>query len=371
MTIEANKSYKTEKPRPLVSWLIPTTFDHHRWWKRLAEFLQEDFPSDLIECIFFCSQYRGFAKKAKVIGERIANSLSFLEGVSDKWQNVKFVENYTDKFNLPEARTQLKDLATGDILIHRDADVAIIQYGFTKYMIENLIKYKLGLLGLPSLNNGKPFKPRVELEATRFPQYCDITLSSSVNGMAVATLKTIEDYVGRNPGVPQWGDATTFSLKLARCGFSLAYQNGRGYWLATASEESPISITDENKNAYIKTDRHCAIAMLNDFYKVEKSDIFWKIQQTLYKTKDTKRNQKVKDLIKRRYPIFTQHQRLDPRKEKFHFKPWECLRHPATDEYISNAAKRAAPFYEPVIQRIRRLGLSAYFNLPEKNGFPK
>lgn len=354
-----------QNQRPLVSWLIPTTLNRHRWWKRLAEFLQEDFPSELIECIFLGTQDRNFAQKAQERGQKIAESLAFEKGAMEKWKNVRFIEEYSKKFNLCKSRNILTDAARGEVIIHRDADTALVQYGFTKFAIKNLLWGRLGLLGFPSIRNGLHFKPKESLITQKHPRPNNILLASSVNGMATATLRSIELYIGkRNPAISGWGEHTALCTKLARAGLLFGYADNKGYWLVTADEESSITLTDEKRSPHVLEDRRIAAAMLNDFYQIEETDIFWRVQRERYGVYDERRDRRVSKETKRRYPLFAQEQTLPPEKERYNFKPWECLSHPQTEKYITEGQQIAEPFYKPFVKRIKEMGLANYFELP-------
>lgn len=348
----------TQKEKPIVSWLIPTTLNRHRWWKRLVEFLEEDFPPDLIECVFLGTQDKGFAENAKKIGEKIANSLRFEKGVSERWKNVRFIEKYSKEFNISQSRNILLNEARGDILIYRDADTALIQYGFTKYASSILIKNKLGLLGFPSLKNGFHHKPEKEILENNF-RFKNLILAPTVNGMATVMLKEILLYVGGwNTGLPRWGEHTALGTKLARAGFLLGYADNQGYRISTSDNDSFITLTDEKIDPRVIEERHVGIAMLNNFYQTRKTDIFYRIQRDRYKVFDKKRKQNVKTKMQERYPIFIKEQKLPLEKEKYNFKPWDCLSHADTKKYLLTARVITDPFLKPVLKRIKKLGLA-------------
>lgn len=358
--------------KPLVSWLIPSTFYQHRWWRRLTEFLLEDFPSELVECIFLIDG-KGNASRARDWGKKIAESLEPIEGVKKRWKNVRFIKSKSDEFNVSEARNVLRQHANGDILIHRDADVVLIRHLFTRYAVYLLCKYRLGCLGFPSLRNGVHFKPRNKLEAVKYPGFPEISLSPSVNGMAMVMLKSVEEYVGgRNPALTKWGENTTFNAKLCRAGFLSGYSDSLGYWLSTSDKESNISLTDENRNVNALKERHAVIAMLNDFYRITSRDIFWGVQQKLYNVFDAKRPSEIEREIESRYQEFAKEQSLPDEKELFTFKPWECLRHRETGHYIAGYCKVAEMFFRPVAERIDSSGMKDILMWsPESRGMPE
>lgn len=359
-----------EKERPLVSWLIPTTLYHHQWWKRLIEFLYEDFPPELIECIFLGTQDKGFAAKAREIGEQIIKSLSFTPEIEKRWQNVRFIEQYSGKrFRMGWARNILTKAARGDIIIHRDADTALLKGGFTRFVVKNLLRTRVGFLGVPSLNNGKPFKPKQSLITKRDRRFSTLLLAVTVNGMATATLKSIEEYIGyRNEAIYGWGEHNSLSTKLARAGFLMGYADKDGWWLFTNDSEASISITDARRNPRTFEDRHIACAMINDFYNIKNDDVFWRIQRERYQVYDEKRPERIRRAVRERYPLYAKQQLLSPEKEKFKFKPWECLTHKETEKYLSGGRKKAEIFYQPLITRIKGLGLGQYLFRPS---FPR
>ncbi len=351
-----------QKEKPLVSWLIPTTLDRHRWWKRLVEFLEEDFPPDLIECVFLNTQDKGFAKKAKKIGEKIANSFGFEKDISKRWKNVRFIEKYSKEFNISRSRNILLNEARGDILIYRDADTALIQYEFTKYAVSNLLKGRLGLLGFPSLKNGFHHKPEKEIFKKNF-RLGNLILAPTINGMATVILKEIALYIGGwNTGLPRWGEHTAIGTKLARAGFLLGYADNQGYRISTSDNDSSITLTDEKIDPLVTEERHTGVAMLNDFYRINKTDIFYRIQKDRYRVYDKKRKQNIKTKIQERYSIFAEEQKLPLEKERYDFKPWDCLSHPDTKKYLLTARVIANPFYRPVLKRMNKLGLKNFRN---------
>jgi len=347
--------------RPLVSWLIPTTLYHHRWWKRLVEYLEDDFPPQLSECIFLGTQDREFTRLAQGIGQRIVDSLAFRSGVVERWKNVRFIESYSPEFNICTSRNRLLEEATGDIVIHRDCDTALVQYNFTAFTVKQLLSSRLGMLSYPSLQNGVHFKPTACLPTMPHPDAKGVALAPLVQGMAVATLRSVEHAIGgHNTSLAYWGEYNALGPKLANSGFLMGHTTGK-YWLSSTSDESSISLTDHSRNSEAKIERAVGIAIMNDYYQVTPDDTFWKVQRPLYGVDDTHRSPRVAASSKERYPDFAKEQRLAPNLRRYNFKPWECLSHADAAAYIKQAHERAEPFFAPVEKRVRELGLDKIF----------
>ena len=356
-----SKLNKNESNDILVSWCIPTTLYKHRWWKRLAEFLQEDFPAENIECIFLCTQDKGFEEKAVKIGKKVKDSLFFVKGVEKRWQNVRFVEKSEKHFNLSRSRNILTDLARGDIIIARDADCATIQYGLSKFMVRNLVDYRLGLLSVPSLKNGFHFKPKNEYRQIRHPKYQGVTLTASANGMATASLKSVEKLMGgRNGALDRWGEHTALNTKLSQAGFVQAYADQQGYWLVSSDEESSITLTNEFKDSRVLLNKEIGIGLMNKYYKVKKKDTFWHVQKVYYGVDGGKLSHEAKYEVERRFSKFSKFQNLEDEYRKFDFQPWGCLDDKETIRYLENAWVNANKFYSLVEGNIRKLNLAEY-----------
>ena len=352
---------KNEDNKILGSWCIPTTLYRHRWWKRLAEFLQEDFPAENIECIFLCTQDKGFKKQALKIGKKIKESLFFVKDIEKRWQNVRFVEKNEKQFNLSRSRNILTDLACGDIIIARDADCATIQYGLSKFMVQNLFNYRPGLLSVPSIRNGFHFKPKNEYRQVRHPKYQGVTLTASANGMATASLKSIEKIMyGRNEALGRWGEHTALNTKLSQAGFVQAYADQRGYWLVSSDEESSITLTDESKDSNVHLNKEIGVGLMNKYYKVKKNDAFWHIQKVYYGVDGSRLSHEGKYEIEKRYSKFSKFQDIEPHHKKFNFQPWECLDHKDTVKYLENAWVNADKFFSPVEDKVKNLDLTEY-----------
>lgn len=335
--------------QPFVSWLIPTTLHRHRWWNRLIEFLEDDFPAEFSECLILSTQDEDFAAQAKSMGEKIASSLGDAsDHVAKKWEKVRFLEAYSPGFNLSQSRNILLNEARGKIMVHRDADTKLIRRNFTRFAVEEIMRSRLGLLSFPSLQNGIHFKPGLDLTTVKDKRFPDILLANTANGMTTVTLKSIELGVGgRNEALALWGEHTALCTKLARAGFLVGYTDN-GYWLTSSDDESVISLTDDQRNPRSLFERQVTIAMLNDFYDVTPQDLFWEAQQSRYKVFDTKRNSDVVKAVKDRYPLFKKQQQIDADLEQFSFKPWDCLSHKQTTEFIAQAYDRATPFFEQI-----------------------
>lgn len=218
-SIKIKEVSTSRKKPPLVSWLMVTTLTKHRWWKRLGEFLSEDFPPNEIEFIILGAQDIDFSERAYKEGKKIASAYAFLEGAEERWENVVFVDAYQPEFNLYQSVNRLTSLAKGDILIYRDADCLLLQYRFTKYLVEKLLQNHLGILSVPSISNGHPFKPKKSDIVLENANYSGILLDSTVNGMAIAVLKEIEKVVGgRNENTPLL-QYTNYCAKMAQMGF--------------------------------------------------------------------------------------------------------------------------------------------------------
>jgi len=358
-------SYRVEEQNSiLVTWCIPTTLYKHRWWKRLEEFLEEDFPAENIECIFLNTQDEEFEEKAKKAAKKMVESLSFIKDVKKKFKNVRFIGVKSNTFNLPKVRNLCLKFAKGDIVINRDADCALIQYGFTKFMVKNLIKYRLGLLSVPSLRNGVHFKPKPEYFTYRHPRYNNLTLTCSANGMATAILKDVLIAVGGfNEALELWGEHISLNVKLARAGFIQAYADNNGYWLVTSDEESQISLTDDKRNSRALINRQLGVYLMNRFYKVTKDDIFYYVQRHFYGVKEEDISEEIKKKGNKLWDKFCRYQALSPEIEMYSFKPWECFHHPKTEEYIANAYDLAKKYYERVEDRVKVLGLKNFIGL--------
>jgi hypothetical protein len=344
--------------QPIVSWLIPTTLLRHRWWKRLIEFLEDDFPPGLSECIILGTQDLNFARKAREIGQTIVDSFALTDAdIQQKWKNVRFIEKYDPTFNLAICRNILLAEAKGEVVIHRDADTALLRYGLTRHAIKQLAQSRLGLLSFPSLQNGVHFKPGKDLTVRQDLRYPDILLTNTANGMTTVLLRSIEKLVGgRNEALPYWGEHTALCTKLANAGFLCGYTND-GYWLAANDEESDISLTDDNRNSRALLERRVTIAMLNDFYNIKSHDVFWGAQRKRYKVIDESRDAVVNDLITKRSAQFNTEQRLSQDLHRYAFKPWECLSHQQSSIYIEQAKEIAAPFFQSLEKRLREHGL--------------
>lgn len=338
--------------RPLVSWLIPTTLYRHRWWNRLIEFLEDDFPPHLTECLILGTQDEDFASKARIIGEQITTSLARTnKNVAEKWQKVTFLESFTPTFNLSKSRNILLQEAAGDIVIHRDADTRLIRHNFTKFAVEQLLESRFGLLSFPSLHNGLHFKPSTELTIRRDKRYPGFLLTNTANGMTTVLLKSIEQALGgRNESLPLWGEHTALCTKLANAGFLVGYTDN-GYWLASDDGESDISLTDDSRNDQSLFERQVAVAMLNDFYKIISGDVFWEGQRKRYKVFDESRSPRVLDRITNQFELFKTYQELKPDLNHYPFKPWGCLSHELTEWFIDRAPHTADPFFSPIEQR--------------------
>lgn len=339
---------------PLVSWLIPTTLYRHRWWKRLVEFLEDDFPAPLSECIILGTQDKDFIARAKILGEEVVQSLASTDlNILEKWKKVRFLEKYTPEFNLSRSRNILLDNAKGHIVIHRDADTALIRRNFTRFAVRRLIESKLGILSFPSLQNGVHFKPGHDLVSKTDARFPHITLTNTANGMTTVLLKSIEMLVGgRNEALPFWGEHTALCTKLASAGFAIGYTDD-GYWFASNDDESDISLTDDKRNPRSLFERQVTIAMLNEFYDTQPDDIFWRVQRTRYKVFDDQRTDGVKAMVSNRRQQFNAQQRLPEGLLAFPFKPWNCLSHHLTAKYLERAQTIAAPHFVPIEERWR------------------
>jgi glycosyltransferase involved in cell wall biosynthesis len=350
--------------KPLVSWLIPTTLYHHRWWNRLSEFLQEDFPAGLIECIFLGTQDENFSAEAKKIAECLADTLSFCKGIEQKWNNVRFVEKYSNDFNIAQSRNFLLQEARGDIVMYRDADTRLVKHGFTKESIKHLMLGGLGILGAPSLRSGFHFKPKSSLITTSHPHLPQILLACSVNGMGTTSLKSIlEEMGGWNSVLALWGEHTALCTKLSRAGYSLGYMQDQGYWLATDDEEGTTSLTDDTRNPKAIVEKSFGIGLLNRMYTINPSDRFWDIQQSRYGIVPLAIDDMLELRIAQKFEKFQQEQLLAKDKDIFPFKPWDCLSHRESTRYIQHARSRSEHHFVPLRERIRSLGFLKYLEL--------
>lgn len=328
---------------PTVSWLIPTTLYRHKWWKRLVEFLEEDFPSEQIECIFLGTQDKHFREEAQRIGERIYQSLRFAPGAAEKWKRVHFIEAYDPTFNIAASRNMLLDAAKGSIVLYRDADTALIRSGFTAFAVKELLRSRYGMLSFPSLRNGSHFKPKPSLVTVQDPVNPGLRLACSVNGMATTALKSVlKELGGWNSALHAWGEHTALCTKMARAGLLMGYTD-RGYWLGTDTSESDISLTDDRINPRSIVERRKAIALLRAFYDITPRDKFWNISQQDYGVGGHDLQYEVDRTPL--YQHFSSRQRLNSSLEKYLFKPWECLSHPDTPYYIAEGAAVAYDFY--------------------------
>ena len=345
------------RPRPLVSWLMVTTFSKHRWWKRLGEFLSERFPPQDIEFLILGMQDIDFGDRAFEEGGKIASAYTFLEGAGARWENVTFVNAYQSEFNLYKAINVLTQLARGDILVYRDADCMLLQYGFTQYLVENLLRHRLGVLGVPSLSNGRPFKPRASDITMEDPRYPGLLINSTVNGMAVATLRDIEIAVGgRNEHTPLM-QYTHYCAKIAQMGLLMAYAVDRGWWLATAYDAMTGTRTDIERDPSLIEGKQAAFSLMSRFYRVQGADILSRIMRDVYNICLDNVPVRVLETVEHLYPAYERSQSLDPKLKVFDFKPWQCLSHPSTPEYVTGARERASSYYEPVILRARSAGI--------------
>jgi sulfur relay (sulfurtransferase) DsrC/TusE family protein len=337
------------KEHPLVSWLIPTTLYRHRWWNRLIEFLEDDFPPQLSECIILSTQDKDFIHHATAIGEKIVESLTHTNNnVPEKWKRVTFLEEFTPDFNLSKSRNILLEKAAGDIVIHRDADTRLVRHNFTRFAVKQLLRSRFGILSFPSLQNGVHFKPSLELTTKVDDRYPDFLLSNTANGMTTALLRPIEQLMGgRNESLPRWGEHTALCAKLATAGFLIGYTND-GYWFASDDGESEISLTDDQRNPQSLFERQVVTAMLNDFYHVEPDDIFWTAQRKRYKVFDENRSLDVSRRVSKQFKQFHAQQQLAAGLRLFPFKPWDCLSHGLTTEFLEHAPSVAAPFFNPI-----------------------
>jgi hypothetical protein len=343
--------------RPLVSWLMVTTLTKHRWWKRLSEFLSEKFPPDQVEFIILGAQDADFASQAYEQGKKIASASAFLEGAEQRWENVVFVGAYEPAFNLYRAQNILTSLARGDVLIYRDADCQLVQYRFTEYIVRNLLRSRLGLVGVPSINDGAPFKPKPTDITRQHPSFPGMLLDTTVSGMAVGVLANVERAIGgRNEHTPLL-QYTNYCAKMARMGLAMAYASERGSWLATATDESSITRTDIVRDPTLVPKKQIAFALLNRFYKVTPDDVFYRIQNERYGISTSEMSSDILAEIESRYDAYAEAQQLDLDLERFPFKPWECLSHTATEDYLAQAREVAAPYAEAATEQARSLGI--------------
>jgi hypothetical protein len=351
---------------PVASWLIPTTLYGHRWGRRLEEFLTDDLPAEHGECIFLGRQDPGFAYKAKSIGQKVVDAMtatsssSIAERVTRKWDRVRFIGSYASNFNVAESRNILLQEAQGDVVFHRDADVALTQYGFTRFALKRLIQSRAGLLSFPSLNNGLPFKPEPNMPTLPDPRPIHgegILLAASANGMAVAMLRSVaNDMGGQNIAHARWGVYTALCTKLARAGYLSGYTEP-AYWLSTSDDESSVSLTDGKRNPDSQLQKGVGVAMLSEFYDIKPHDAFQRGYFDRYGVNDQNRSPEVSNELDRRFATFITHQALANGRERYDFKPWECLSHRDTPDYINQAYQHAEPFFAPVEERLRQLDL--------------
>lgn len=358
---KAKDSFKT---KPLVSWLIPTTLYGHRWWNRLIEFLEDDFPAEYIECIFLNTQDKGFALKAYKLGSQIAKPYLTSKNAEEKWKRVKFIENYTGDFNLSKSKNILTSLAESQILINRDCDCKLIQYGLTSYFIQYLLEYELGILGVPSLKDGFHFKPESKLPSLQKKQFNNLLLTPSVNGMATIMLKKILlDAGGWNEALLNWGDHTSLCTKLARMGFLMGYVTKRGYFISTSSAEGSITLTDPDSNPYCSQSKNVGFLLLKNFYTLHKDDIFVKFSRKRYYD-DKLNDPRNKKLFSQQINAFTKFQKIKRGKQIYNFNPLECLSHGKTEEYITNASSISKNYYQDIKAYIKDRRLENIFNKP-------
>ncbi|MDO8945657.1 MAG: TIR domain-containing protein [Desulfocapsaceae bacterium] len=342
---------------PLVSWIMVTSLTKHRWWKRLGEFLSENFPPDQIEFIILGAQDQDFSDIAYMEGKKIASAYAFLEGSEERWENVVFIDAHMKEFNLCKAINIASSLARGDILIFRDADCMILQYHFTKYLVTNLLKNKLGILSIPSIKNGQPFKPKDSDIVIKDKRYNGILLDSTVNGMSVATLKEIEKVVGgRNEHSPLL-QYTNYCAKMAQLGFLMGYAVDNGFWLATADGESTITLTDINRDPSLIARKQISFSLINRFYDIKHDDIFYKIIKDRYKISLQEMDNESISKANVLYKNYAISQNIEPSLKKYDFKPWECLSHHKTEEYILESKNVAKKFFDPVIEKAKSFNI--------------
>jgi hypothetical protein len=331
---------------PLVSWLIPTTLYRHPWRERLVEYLTEDFPAEQLECIVVGTQDENFLYEARRIGEQICESLAFIPDITERWSRVRFIEQYNSAFNIASSRNMLLDAARGDIVIYRDADTALLRPGFTDYAVRQLLRSRYGMLSFPSLLDNKHFKPKQSLITLPDPFAKDLSLACSVNGMATIALKSILDQLGGwNVGLQAWGEHTALCTKMARAGLLMGYTNS-AYWLSTVTGESTMSLTNDALNPHSLAQRQRGVALLQAFYDIKPSDMFWRISQQDYGVtplEDTAMS------AQPGYSQFAVYQQLNPSLERYNFKPWECLSHPMSSDYIRSGRDISKDFFEPVL----------------------
>lgn len=343
--------------RPFVTWGVITTIDRHKWWDRVLEYIQDPFPADHIELIILGTQEKKFQEEAEKRLQHIARLFRFSADAQKKIKTIRILEKYHGRnFKLCKARNHILHEAKGEIIIHRDADCRLLQWGFTEYVVRELLRHQVGLLGVPSLRNGFHFKPKEDKPfVVNQDLYPDLRLIVGVHGMTTVSLVEIERMMqGRNEAMA-WGEHNALSVKMARAGFLLAYAVSKGYWLATDDSESSISITDERRNPKAIEYRELGCRMLNRFYHINEDDIFWKIQQSRYAVNPLQApSADVANMIQRKYRLFSQFQTLDAKIQRYDFKPWECLSHKDTEKYIKNAKTIASPFFTPILNKVRK-----------------
>jgi len=355
-------------PETVVSWLVPTTLFRHNWIGRLLEFLWDDFPAPLSELIILGTQDADFVRQAQRIGYRVASSVAATNPhIMAKWPQVRFIERAeeVEGFNVAHSRRILEEAAAGDVIIHLDADVAIIGgRNFSRYAVAKLMQSRLGLLSFPSLNNGYHHKPEPNLPVMPDPRPGigqDILLAASANGMAVAMLRAIANAMGgQNRAHQRWGVYSAFCTKLAQAGLLSGYAMPGGHWLATSDGESSISLTDSSRNPNSKHEKQVGVAMLRDFYNLELGPPrhpFLQGYHERYGVDDSLRSQEVATEAMRRAETFARHQSLPLGMEVYPFRPWECLHHPKTPDLLTTAYARAEAYFAPLEERLRRLGL--------------